>query len=147
MHKVWGSEENRQGRQAGQSKTQKTANILHYISLSYVLGDSRADKDSQLRNGESHPKPQVLRDAVRIAIRLEIRYTWIDKMCIKEKDRELTIVDAAGSDLNHGLSGVSKLRTGIQPRVNLARRSWISTLQNTKIMIQKCKRTGITKKL
>lgn len=143
--------------------TQKTATILHYIALSYVLGDFRANKDGQLRNGESHPKPQVLRDAVEIAIRLGIRYTWIDKMCIKQKDGKrktrqvsamyeiynnvyLTIVDAAGSDSNHGLSEISKRRTGIHPRVNLAGLSWISTLRNTKIMIQQSKRTGLTKR-
>lgn len=96
-----------------------------HIASSYAWGDSRANTGDQLRIEESHPKPLVLRDAVEIVIRLGIRYTCIDKVCIKQKYGKgkrvrsqqcmrlnISIVDATRSDSNHGLWRFQSIKPG-----------------------------------
>jgi hypothetical protein len=75
--------------------------IVEYATLSYSWGTSlplttTSSNIEQHRNGLSvESLPQTLRDAVRIAQLLDLRYLWIDALCIIQDDAADWAVQAA----------------------------------------------------
>lgn len=66
---------------------------VRYAALSYCWGDfeptvrtTQANLDSHQQNINFSALPQCLRDAVTVARGLEIRYLWIDALCIIQGD-------------------------------------------------------------
>ena len=111
-----------------------------YVALSYVWGQTetiRTTKDILvylLEEGSifahMHLLPRTIRDTMRLVKLLDIRYLWVDCLCIVQDDAELkhaqiqemssvyarayvTIIAANGSDANHGLRGI---RNVTEPR-------------------------------
>ncbi|EPE34871.1 hypothetical protein GLAREA_10566 [Glarea lozoyensis ATCC 20868] len=114
-----------------------------YAALSYVWGAvsdaEQVDRDALICNSETNQgylalderAPRVVRDAITVTKELGLKYIWIDKYCINQKDldvkleqigkmdliyssAEFTIIAAAGSDENHGLPGVNNhVREGL----------------------------------
>jgi hypothetical protein len=99
-----------------------------YVALSYVWG--RTGSDGEAKDSGNLPVifPATIRDAITVTKILKYRYLWIDRYCIpqqNDKERhaqirqmdqiyqnaELTIIAAAGSDVESGLPGV-----GFAPR-------------------------------
>jgi hypothetical protein len=107
-----------------------------YAALSYVWGaissTEQVDRDASICNSETNQSyltlderaPRVVRDAITVTKELGLKYLWIDKYCINQKDPDVkleqigkmdliyssavfTIIAAAGSDENHGLPGVN----------------------------------------
>ncbi|KAH9207825.1 heterokaryon incompatibility protein-domain-containing protein, partial [Leptodontidium sp. 2 PMI_412] len=107
-----------------------------YAALSYVWGakssTEQVDHDTTICTTETNQSyltlderaPRIVQDAIIVTKELGLKYLWIDKYCINQKDQnvkseqigkmdliyssaEFTIVAAAGSDENHGLPGVN----------------------------------------
>ncbi|KAI9929429.1 hypothetical protein ASPWEDRAFT_172914 [Aspergillus wentii DTO 134E9] len=136
-----------------------------YATLSYTWQkteetDLQATTDNihELEQNEflfNHPVPATIDDAIIACKKLKIPYLWVDRLCILQdaSDQDqidamgdiyhhsvVTLVAAAGSDIHHGLPGVSSPRTLIQcktqgihfvqgrvPYINLARSSKLAT--------------------
>lgn len=105
-----------------------------YVTLSYVWGSTQsATSLSELHGTKSLPPrlpsslPATVEDSIAVCGRLNHRYLWIDRYCIRQddpmerhrniqamdtiyKESILTIVACAGSDADHGLPGVSSPR-------------------------------------
>lgn len=132
-----------------------------YAALSYVWGDSG---NSLFRNGfinedGSHklpgPLPNTILDAILVTQKLNIRYLWIDRYCIRqdpktkeEKDEKhgqiarmhqiyggasITIIAAAGKGPDDGLPGVRTKRRF--PIVRLPNRTLFATLPDPKLLV------------
>ena len=111
-----------------------------YAALSYVWGRAetvRTTKDTLaylLEEGSIfahvHLLPRTIRDTIRLVNLLDIRYLWVDCLCIVQDDLDLkhtqiqemgsvyarayvTIIAANGWDANHGLRGI---RNVTEPR-------------------------------
>ncbi|KAI0198847.1 heterokaryon incompatibility protein-domain-containing protein [Astrocystis sublimbata] len=106
-----------------------------YVALSYVWGDSahQQEKASTSTDKADLPStlPQVVQDAMQVALKLGYHYLWVDKYCIDHWDKQrkheqmmhmdsvyqnatLTIVAAAGPDESYGLPGISRRRSSKQ---------------------------------
>jgi hypothetical protein len=65
----------------------------HYITLSYCWGKSRTftttSRSLRLRKARIHFEslPRTFKDAVQIARELEVRFLWIDALCIIQDDQ------------------------------------------------------------
>lgn len=96
---------------------------LEFVALSYVWGMPEADADIHMTSNTSLI-PRTIRDAMTVVKELGLRYLWVDKYCIEERNRHtiisqmdkiykaatLTIAAASGHNPFHGLPGVSRLR-------------------------------------
>ncbi|KAG8349379.1 hypothetical protein FVEN_g12406 [Fusarium venenatum] len=98
-----------------------------YVALSYVWGNT-------CRSNLNHPNtwPQVVKDSIAVALKLECDYLWVDRLCIDQDDplkheqmkrmdeiysgAKFTIIDATGDDRTYGLSGVTLPRQPNPPR-------------------------------
>ncbi|QIX01626.1 hypothetical protein AMS68_007143 [Peltaster fructicola] len=103
-----------------------------WVSLSYCWGKAavftlqKHDLEELYMPGILRKKPisQVVQDAIAVTAAANERYLWVDGLCITQDDESekqriiplmdeiysasvFTIVDAAGADPRHGLSGVS----------------------------------------
>ncbi|PNP79846.1 hypothetical protein FNYG_06939 [Fusarium nygamai] len=92
-------------------------NDCKYAALAYVWGDIE-DKF-----------PQVVKDSIKVASELDCKYLWVDRHCINQNPEDpdkqeqikridatysqavFTIIDAAGTDCNSSLAGVTFPRT------------------------------------
>ncbi|KAE8155184.1 heterokaryon incompatibility protein-domain-containing protein [Aspergillus avenaceus] len=109
-----------------------------YAALSYVWGqNSGADLQATTSNihelerenvlMENPSLPLTIRDAVTACVRLNIRYLWVDRVCILQDDLDtkakqidamahiyhhayITLVALEGDGANHGLPGVTNRR-------------------------------------
>lgn len=96
-----------------------------YAALSYVWGPTlRSDQPSNV-SVLPHPVPKTIEDAIICVTQLGLRYLWVDRYCIDQTsptkhlviqnmDRiygcaSITIIDAAGSNSDCGLPGVSNV--------------------------------------
>ncbi|KAJ3472596.1 hypothetical protein NLG97_g10860 [Lecanicillium saksenae] len=99
-----------------------------YAALSYVWGQSQLSSTTDW--------PPVVKDAIQVTRDLGIRYLWVDRYCIDQKnadevrqmiarmgsiydEAELTIVAAAGSGSSHGLPGVGHTLRRPQPKLKI----------------------------
>lgn len=120
---------------------------LPYAALSYVWG---ADSGNQLQATMSNihnleepnslknaDLPQTILDTFKVCEELDLRYLWVDRLCILQDDSwqrksiqlnqmakiyaraKLTVVAAAGDGASFGLPGVSRPRTVIQETLRL----------------------------
>ncbi|RAL00736.1 HET domain-containing protein [Aspergillus ibericus CBS 121593] len=108
-----------------------------YAALSYVWG-ATADSYFQAKKSTiealeakgylfENPLPATIEDAICACRDLQIRYLWVDRLCIVQDDEGLknaqinamgdiyrhsyvTLVDIEGLDMNHGLPGVMQDR-------------------------------------
>ena len=93
----------------------------NYVALSYVRGKS------------NDPWPQIARDAAVVVKELGLRYLWIDRLCVDEKNPQVrlaqmarmdeifegavvTIIAASAQDATHGLPGVGPTPRPMQPK-------------------------------
>lgn len=120
-------------------------NDCQYIALSYVWGNTLDEANTAVDVLGSHT-PLVIQDAIRVTIRLDVRYLWVDRYCIdqnsEEKDHQirnmdliyrgakLTIIAAAGEDPSFGLPGVSSTNRTPQPMLQVKGHLLISSLSD-----------------
>ncbi|PWY95785.1 HET-domain-containing protein [Aspergillus sclerotioniger CBS 115572] len=108
-----------------------------YAALSYVWG---ATANSYVQATKSTIKaletegylfkkslPATINDAICVCSHLHVRYLWVDRLCIVQDDgavkdaqinamgdiyrhSSVTLVDLDGSDMNHGLPGMTQVR-------------------------------------
>ncbi|KAH7242727.1 heterokaryon incompatibility protein-domain-containing protein [Fusarium tricinctum] len=87
-----------------------------YAALSYVWGDAE------------NKFPRVVKDSIKVVSELKCGYLWVDRYCINQDKKDpntqeqiqrmdeiysqalFTIIDAAGTDCNSGLAGVTHPR-------------------------------------
>lgn len=108
-----------------------------YVALSYFWGATRQIQLTEAtfkalnKEGTMHRRdldiPGTIRDALWLCKQIDENYLWVDSLCIIQdradhRDAQIkqmgivysqatfTIVAAAGSDADHGLPGVGKLR-------------------------------------
>jgi heterokaryon incompatibility protein (HET) len=129
-----------------------------YIALSYVWGmpasiEKEFVNDSQL----AQHLPQTIEDAITVTLSQKVKYLWIDRYCIDQKDAEekhhqianmhqiyrsarLTIIAAAGKDPNHGLPGIGKTeRTQQRLTAKVGMYNLTSTAINPRTIVQESK--------
>ena len=114
----------------------ETTTIPRYATLSYVWGLiphfrlTNTNKQDMLAPGSIQRVwrliPRSIRDAIELVHRLEIRYLWVDAICLVQDDEEdkqrgidimdevyerswLTIIAVCGHDANAGLPGLHDL--------------------------------------
>ncbi|KAE9976708.1 hypothetical protein EG327_007971 [Venturia inaequalis] len=99
-----------------------------YCALSYVWGGTGLEDDSDC-NFLTLPfdMPSTIEDAITSTLNLHVEYLWVDRYCISQQDfsekmqeigrmdkiyqgAHVVLIDAKGSDANHGLAGVSAAR-------------------------------------
>ncbi|KAH6867772.1 heterokaryon incompatibility protein-domain-containing protein, partial [Thelonectria olida] len=112
------------------------ASRCRYTALSYVWGDDRRNRGLNTRATVGHLRkqgsirhddltlPATLRDALDLCHRLDVRYLWIDSLCITQDDEAskdvqiqhmdavyrsatFTIVAASGRNADTGLPGLN----------------------------------------
>lgn len=128
---------------------------VSYAALSYVWGTSGDVEDCYDMLPDN--LPNTISDAVLVTQKLRIRYLWIDRYCIRqreprtkeEKDEKhgqiarmhhiyggssITIIAAAGHGPDHGLPGVSADRQS-PPIVRLPHRTLFATLPDPKLLV------------
>ncbi|RBA15465.1 hypothetical protein FPRO05_12539 [Fusarium proliferatum] len=84
-----------------------------YAALSYVWGNIEDEF------------PQVVKDSIKVASKLDCEYLWVDRLCINQNPKDpnkqeqikkmdaiysraiFTIIDAAGTNCNSGLAGIT----------------------------------------
>lgn len=127
-----------------------------YLTLSYLWGDDFAVEHT-LGDQELLPTrlPLTIDDSILLTIHLGYRYLWIDRYCIRQHHNaekndlignmgriysgsSLTIIAASGENPNHGLPGLSRLRSGqaelqsdtchllsvVNPRIDIEKTKW-----------------------
>lgn len=103
---------------------------MEYITLSYVWGSSQYE-NGHVVNGQSSLFPQTIDDAIRVVLKIQQRYLWVDKYCIDQNDivgkhhqirrmadiyeGALVTIVALGADSSAGLPGVSHINRSPQP--------------------------------
>lgn len=132
-----------------------------YAALSYVWGTSQNTSEGKPMSNSCHGElpadlPNTIADAMLVALRLNIRYLWCDRYCIRQDPRNkeeadekhgqiarmcdiysgasITIVAAAGDGPDYGLPGVSKRRQQ-PPEIRIGCRTLFATLPNPKTLI------------
>lgn len=116
-----------------------------YVALSYVWG-SIPEIFKVIDYSDKLPTklPRTIEDAITVTQKLNFRYLWVDRYCINQQEginqqrdkekahqignmdliymnAELTIIAAAGSDLNYGLPGVGHQKRKSQYLTTCAR--------------------------
>ncbi|KAG9185341.1 hypothetical protein G6011_07885 [Alternaria panax] len=98
-----------------------------YVTLSYVWGPVQPSSQDPDNDKVPLHLPDTIRDSIVVCNALNIKYLWVDRYCIPQKNNHirsvqisqmdqiyrnsaLTIVACAGEDPNYGLSGISRLR-------------------------------------
>ncbi|KAF2733786.1 HET-domain-containing protein, partial [Polyplosphaeria fusca] len=93
-----------------------------YVALSYVWGEPTGEH--LIRNADTDYMPKTIRDAMKVALRLNFQYLWVDRYCIDQENpdekrqmiasmgqiytnAEITIIAVAGTNPEYGLPGVS----------------------------------------
>jgi len=118
-----------------------------YAALSYVWGASSGNGNPHISPGtlDFPVLPSTIRDAMAVAKGLGLRYIWIDRYCIDQQDEsevydqtskmdviyrnaDITIIAAAGKDVNDGLPGIQPRESGIQPIAKVAGHLLVSTM-------------------
>jgi hypothetical protein len=107
---------------------------VDYAAISYVWGDvDQYSMNAGIYSDPSQPPlrslssvllPRIITDAMQVVLLLELRYLWMDSVCIDQWNAEernsvisrmnviyhnasLTIIAAAGDSADAGLSGIS----------------------------------------
>ncbi|KAI1458228.1 heterokaryon incompatibility protein-domain-containing protein [Annulohypoxylon moriforme] len=133
-----------------------------YTALSYVWGKMAPPKaykilhDGQLVRSYlpvSHELPKTIQDAISLTRGLDVRYLWVDALCIDQEDDDevreqisqmdriyssarLTIVAAYGRDSNAGLPGLApKSRLVLQSGLSLGSIGLIMSLSHKKAIL------------
>lgn len=111
--------------------------ILEYAALSYVWGGPqrvtllKQNLVHLQQDGALGELPRTLADAIVFTAALDLRYLWVDAICIIQDSNEdkafqignmasiyscstITIIAASGKDADSGLEGVQRPRTGRQ---------------------------------
>ncbi|KAF1952739.1 HET-domain-containing protein [Byssothecium circinans] len=133
--------------------TSQNPKTCRYLALSYVWGD--APSAEQMEWSEKLPEtlPNVIEDAIVLALKLDHRFLWVDRYCIKQNDEKdrLTqihnmdgiyknafacIIAAAGSDSTFGLPGVSTVPRIPQNRAMVGNRLLVSTMPSIKAVLK-----------
>ncbi len=107
-----------------QTRTLVPAEDHPYVALSYVWGEISKIFEAIDGSDKLPTKlPRTIEDAITVTRKLDFRYLWVDLYCINQNggketthqlgnmnliygNAELTIIAAAGSDMNYGLPGV-----------------------------------------
>jgi hypothetical protein len=128
-----------------------------YSALSYVWGTSRSDDgDRCVHNELPATLPRTVADALKVTKELGLRYIWIDRYCINQKEDDekqvqirqmdliyqkafVTIIAAAGTDPHFGLPGVSATSRSPQPTAWVNGRCHVSTLTSPRLLINASK--------
>lgn len=127
-----------------------TAQNVDYVTLSYVWGPT--EKCHEFSEQLPPTLPTTIEDAITVTQNLGLRYIWIDRYCINQKQKGhaylqmsqmdliyqnsiITIVAAAGGDPSYGLPGVSRRERRPQPRARIRSTILISPLPKTHILI------------
>lgn len=134
----------------------KAPEVFQYVALSYVWGQPLArdvDSTDLLAQAEDHLPldiPRTIKDAIAITLRLGFRYVWVDKYRINQSPllnelhdklalmdliyggAAITLIAAAGEDLNYGLPGL-----GDRPRIassstTINGDTWVSGCRNVR---------------
>lgn len=118
-----------------------------YVALSYVWSQAGTDQPDSvpvcLENA-----PNVIKDSIEVTLQLGFQYLWVDRYCIKEKDRlwqighmdvvyahaQLTIIAAGDGD---GLPGVNGTPRESHPYLKFGDFELIPTLPNLKQQLLK----------
>ncbi|EXJ63918.1 hypothetical protein A1O7_00253 [Cladophialophora yegresii CBS 114405] len=99
---------------------------MDYVALSYLWGSSSATFNTRVKHhvGESlGPLPQTIEDAIIVTKHVNMRYLWVDRLCLPQDETtdfyndlrsmavlyesaELVIIAAAGDGADYGLPGV-----------------------------------------
>jgi hypothetical protein len=123
-----------------------------YLALSYVWGHTHTpEKDESFSKA-----PAVIKDAMRVTLRLHFRYLWVDRYCIDQHDANqkhqqianmgniyagatLTLIAAGSTDPEIGLPGVSSCRCNLDAAFDLGPYSYVPLFGNPKAAIQSSK--------
>ena len=120
-------------------KVVQTLGPAKYAALSYVWGSPQATSSSDVKYkvGETLWKlPQTIEDAITVTKSLNLRYLWVDRLCIPQDDKanfhlelksmalifesaQLTIIAGHGNGANDGLPGVGSLARSEQTYVQV----------------------------
>lgn len=122
-----------------------------YVALSYVWGDVVANVESDTFPHLPSLVPNVVKDAIEVVKRLQMRYLWIDRYCIPQepaekhrqindmdliyRNAEVTIVAAAGKDPAFGLPGVGERQRLTQPAATVNDYCLVSTMTPPSVLI------------
>jgi hypothetical protein len=124
-----------------------------YVALSYVWGIKTSTKlgpETSMKNGNPgkflpEHTSAAIEDTIRVTLTLGLRFLWVDKYCIDQKNQatkhrqifhmdavyrhaSLTIIAAAGIDENAGLPGVTRDRPARQTCIQTDEVCILSTL-------------------
>jgi hypothetical protein len=123
---------------AGQAKHPK------YVTLSYICGT--INDPPHAHDKLPSPLPETIEDAIQVTTRLGLKYLWVDRYCIDQKNilqkmsqiqqmnliysnSEVTLIAAAGNNAYYGLPGVSRRPRFQHHYSNFGRHQLVSTLQ------------------
>lgn len=98
-----------------------------YAALSYVWGTCHSSHCGEPLDNLPEKLPSTIADAIKVTLALNLRYLWVDRYCIPQDNKEqkaeqtsymhkiyersqVAIIDALGSNPDHGLAGVSCAR-------------------------------------
>ena len=127
-----------------------TADHADYVALSYVWGPTEDCHEFS----EQLPAtlPWTIEDAITVTQNLGLRYIWIDRYCINQKQKGhaylhmsqmdliyqnaiVTIVAAAGKNPSYGLPGVSRRERRPQLRARIRSTVFINHWPNTQSLV------------
>jgi hypothetical protein len=139
----------------------KPPEIFEYIALSYVWGQPLQQRsngaDSLPRAKDELPPvlPETIENAITLTVQLGFQYLWVDKYCIDQSSPPIelrtqlglmnliyygaavTIIAAAGNDVNWGLPGVGARPRVAQPSIIIDGTTWVSGLWDTDRLIER----------
>ena len=116
-----------------------------YAALSYVWGDIASQISTEHCTLNLEAVPKTIKDAIAVVRSLDLQYIWIDRYCIHESSIEhkvqqirqmhkiyeqayVTIVAAAGHDIDFGLPGVGQQPRLEQPQTRVGSTILLSSL-------------------